>query len=368
MRRQTLGSVVDFAYGKGLPARARTAVGAVPVFGSAGRVGTHDRFLVRGPCVIVGRKGTIGAVHWSECDCWPIDTTFYVTAKGDLRLRYIYYLLKTLPLREMNSDAAVPGLNRLDALALEVRIVPPADQDTISAILSAYDDLIENNRRRIRLLEQAAQLLYREWFVHLRFPGHKSVRIVDGVPEGWERRPLGAVADIVMGQSPKSLYYNEHGRGLPFHQGVRYFGTRFPVHRIYSTAGNRLAETGDILVSVRAPVGRINIAPDRMIMGRGIGGVRSTLGRNHHAFLRYLLGSFFAVEDRIGTGTIFASITKKDFRGIALLHPTTRLIRGFANFVGPIDRQIGVLHNTNRALAQARDLLLPRLMNGEICV
>ena len=135
--------------------------------------------------MVVGRKGTIGSVYWTDRDFYPIDTTYYVVPKTeDTRLRYIYYLLKTLPLARMNTDAAVPGLNRSNALRLEVSIPSPSTQDRIVDILSPYDDLIENNRRRIQLLEQTARLIYKEWFIHLRFPGHEAGKIIDGVPEG----------------------------------------------------------------------------------------------------------------------------------------------------------------------------------------
>ena len=130
-------------------------------------------------------------------------------------------------------------------------------------------DLIENSRRRIQLLEQTARMLYKEWFVQLRFPDHERITINNGIPEGWESKTLGKISDITMGQSPKSIYYNENRDGLPFHQGVTYFGNRFPSHKIYCTVQNRIAEKGDILFSVRAPVGRINIANEKIIIGRG---------------------------------------------------------------------------------------------------
>ena len=128
-----------------------------------------------------------------------------------------------------------------------------------------------------------AQALYREWFVHFRFPGHEKVRLVDSplgkIPEGWHHKTLIEMAGITMGQSPKSIYYNLDRKGLPFHQGVRDFGSRFPSHKVYCTVQNRLAEPGDILFSVRAPVGRINIAKDRIIIGRGLAAIRSRFGQ-----------------------------------------------------------------------------------------
>ncbi len=192
-----------------------------------------------------------------------------------------YYFLSSLwrSVVESNviSGATVDRVPLIRFPDFEIRIPKIETQDRIASILSAYDDLIENNRRRIQLLEQAARLFYKEWFVHLRFPGHEHITITDGVPEGWEKKPLSEIADITMGQSPKSIYYNEDGNGLPFHQGVTNFGIRFPSHQTYCTVQARLAEVGDILFSVRAPVGRINITNDKIVIGRGLSAIRSKL-------------------------------------------------------------------------------------------
>jgi type I restriction enzyme S subunit len=236
----------------------------------------------------------------------------------------------------------------------------------IGDTLSAYDDLIENNRRRIQLLEQSARLLYKEWFVHLRFPGHEHTKIIDGVPEGWERKSLSKIANITMGQSPKSIYYNEDGNGLPFHQGVTNFGVRFPLHKTYCTVHNRIAEPGDILFSVRAPVGRINITSDKIILGRGLAAIRSSCDQQN--FLFYALKSHFFKEDMMGGGAIFAAITKKDLHDVELMQPIDGVAAMFMEHVLPIDLQIANLQQTIENLAKARDLLLPKLMNGEIAV
>ncbi|GAB7015842.1 hypothetical protein JCM10550A_12100 [Methanogenium cariaci] len=265
-----------------------------------------------------------------------------------------------------NVGNANPTLNRNHIHGLEILIPDLVIQNKIASMLSTYDDLVENNQRRIELLEQAARLLYREWFVHLRFPGHEHVRIVDGVPEGWEKKPLSEVADIIMGQSPKSIYYNEEGNGLPFHQGVTNFGIRFPSHQTYCTVINRLAEPGDILFSVRAPVGRINITPDKIVIGRGIAAIRSNCGQQN--FLFYALKSHFFKEDMMGGGAIFAAITKKDLHRVEILQATDRIAEMFIEHTRAIDLQIENLQQAIDDLTQARDLLLPRLMNGEIAV
>jgi type I restriction enzyme S subunit len=156
----------------------------------------------------------------------------------------------------------------------KILLPPLATQRKIAAILSAYDDAIENNSNRINKLEEIAQRIYREWFVEFRYPDHENVPLVDSelgpIPHGWTVARLSSLATVVMGQSPPSSAYNRDGIGLPFHQGVGSYGAHFPVHEVYSTVGGRLANNGDILVSVRAPVGRINLADRQMILGRGL--------------------------------------------------------------------------------------------------
>jgi type I restriction enzyme, S subunit len=290
--------------------------------------------------------------------------------EGRLNKRFLYYLFNTREVRHQISASATGTKVRHTAPErigqINVSLPPPKEQGRIADTLSAYDDLIENNRRRMALLEDAARQLYHEWFVRLRFPGHEHTLITNGVPEGWERRTLGDLAEITMGQSPESRHYNEDGEGLPFHQGVTDFGDRFVTHRIYSTALNRLAEPGHILCSVRAPVGRLNVTLDKIVIGRGLAALRSKTG--HQSLLLQQLRAHFFKEDLIGGGAIFASVTKKEFSAQELLDPTERLKQSFEEVTRLCDEQLRVLHLQNQKLRTARDLLLPRLMTGEIAV
>ncbi len=289
-------------------------------------------------------------------------------AKADRLFLYYYFTSRDATERIMSfvSSSGVPHINLSVLRNFEVPVPPLETQRGIANLLSAYDDLIENNRQRIQLLEQAARGLYKEWFVYLRFPGHEHVKIRNGVPQGWEKKTLGEIADITMGQSPKSIYYNKDGNGLPFHQGVTNFGTRFVSHDTFCTVQNRVAEPSDILFSVRAPVGRINITMDKIVIGRGLAAIRSCRGQQNLLF--YGLKNHFFKEDMIGGGAIFAAITKKDLHRVTLLQPSDRIAEMFMEHVRPIDNQIACLQQSSSYLNRARDLLLPRLMNGEISV
>jgi type I restriction enzyme S subunit len=231
---------------------------------------------------------------------------------------------------------------------------PLPTQRKIAATFSAYDDLIENNTRRIAILEEMAQSLYREWFVHFRFPGHEKKRMVESplgmIPEGWEVVKLREICFITMGQSPSSEFYNTKEDGLPFHQGVADFGERFPKDRVYCTAVNRIAEAGDILFSVRAPVGRINLAGKKIVIGRGLCAIRSKTG--NQCFVFQQLKELFQEEDTIGNGAIFKAVTKEDMYGIKMIQPPQPIVMSFEQQIQPIFSNLEVLirKNAKRAI------------------
>ena len=284
---------------------------------------------------------------------------------------YVYYLLKhNLNLVKQADTGASSGrenVSKSNFSALTVwACLDLNTQKQIAEVLDALDSSIETNQRRIALLEDAARRLYREWFVHLRFPGHESVPVKDGVPEGWAKLPLGDVAEITMGQSPESKYYNTDGDGLPFHQGVSDFGHRFVKHEAYTKQATRIAEAGDILCSVRAPVGRLNFTRDKIAIGRGLSAMRSRTG--HQSLLFYQLDALFVEEDMIGGGAIFASVGKKELFGQLILQPSTSIATTFNRLVSDLDLQIENLDSQNQELAKARDLLLPKLMSGQLDV
>ena len=266
--------------------------------------------------------------------------------------------------------AAVPGINLGILKELPVVLPPLPIQRRIAGILSAYDELIENSQRRIKILESMARALYREWFVHFRFRGHESVPRVPSplgeIPEGWEVKKLKEVCRLTMGQSPKSEFYNESGEGIAFHQGVTDFGDRFPSDRLFCTAEGRIADAGDILFSVRAPVGRLNIANKKIMLGRGLSAIRHS--EEHQAFLWEQLRDRFIELDMMGNGAIFASVTKDDMQGIELICPPRVLVESATQHFSPLHSEIATLSQQIQNLRRTRDLLLPRLLSGQIDV
>ena len=288
--------------------------------------------------------------------------------------QYLYYVLSSDAFIESTVIASkgtkMPRGDK-DAMLRYMMPLPPLPiQQRIAGILSAYDELIENSQRRIKLLEAMARALYREWFVHFRFPGHENHPRVPSplgeIPQGWEVKKLKDVCRLTMGQSPKSEFYNEAGDGVAFHQGVTDFGDRFPSDRLFCTADGRIAEAGDILFSVRAPVGRMNIANKKILLGRGLSAIRHNQGCQ--AFLWEQLKNRFTEVDMMGNGSIFASVTKDDMQGIELLCPSPPLIEVVTKHFDPVHSEIAALGQQIQTLRSTRDLLLPRLLSGQIDV
>jgi len=292
--------------------------------------------------------------------------------KNNFNSQYLKYALLSREAQEamkkFGSGAAQDKLGIYKIKEIKIPNPPPEIQRKIAGILSAYDRLIENNTRRIEILEEMARSIYREWFVNFRFPGHEQVQMVDSelglIPEGWEVKNLSEICEIIMGLSPKSEFYNENAEGLPLHQGVTNFGAWFPTDKVYTTTITRLAQIGDILFSVRAPVGRINIANKTIVIGRGICAIRSKTGKQN--FVLQQLKDKFYEDNLMGGGTIYPSVTKEEVQKIKMLVPLPEKILAFESQSLSVFRQIEVFLLKNINLRQTRDLLLPRLISGEI--
>ena len=195
------------------------------------------------------------------------------------------------------------------------------------------------------------------------FPDHLAA--ATGLPEGWKESTVGEEFSLTMGQSPPGDTYNEAGEGMPFFQGRTDFGFRYPENRKYTTAPARLAQPGDTLVSVRAPVGDLNMAWETCCVGRGVAAVRHQSGNRSYTYY-----SMTAIQRDLEafehTGTVFGAINKKQFEALKLSRPSHSLIDAFERTVFSLDERIRGNVLESRTLAATRDLLLPKLMSGEI--
>lgn len=248
------------------------------------------------------------------------------------------------------------------------------EQNEIVSILSAYDDLIENNRRRIQLLEESARMLYKEWFVRLRFPGHEHVKVVDGAPEGWEKQTAWDVMEVLSGGTPKTKVPEYWDGGIPFFtpKDATNFAYSYETEKTISEEGlrncnSRLYPKDTVFITARGTVGKINLAQTAMAMNQSCYALVSKEPLNQH-FLYYALVEGVEQFRSRAVGAVFDAIIRDTFKLIPFLVPTDALIKAFTGHATPILKQIDILSSQNRYLAQARDLLLPRLMNGEVAV
>ena len=256
-----LGELVTLKRGYDLPESKRTA-GNYPIISSSGMSGSHNEYRVEGPGVVTGRYGTLGEVFYVAKRFWPLNTTLYVHDYKGNSPRFISYYLRTVLSGDFNAAGAVPGVSRSVLHRLGVP-EPPCEQNKIAAILSAYDDLIETNRGRIAWLEKMGEEIYREWFVRLRFPGHRQVKVKRGVPEGWEVTRLTDMVDFLSGHPFKSETYSPVGRyGIVTIKNVQ-DGFFVPecsdyVEEVPSTMKQHCyLQTGDMLMSLTGQVGRV---------------------------------------------------------------------------------------------------------------
>jgi len=373
---KTLGDVLILHYGKSL-SQTNRILGSVPVYGSSGITGWHNEPLTDSCGVIIGRKGTIGSVHKSDVPFFPIDTVYYLTeADTKCDFGFLYYFLTNFGLSEMNSDSAVPGLNRNNVYSRETLLPPRSEQKSIADVLSSLDDKIELLRKQNETLEVIAQTIFKEWFVNFNFPDKNGKpyndsggKMIDSelgeIPEGWRVGTVGDEFDIVMGQSPPGSSYNQLQDGEVFFQGRTDFGERFPKTRLYTTDPKRMAEPFDVLVSVRAPVGDINVSAEKCCIGRGLGAVRG----KYRSYTLYKMKHLQeALREFEAEGTVFGSIGKDDFNNIDVVVPVPEFVKSLDNTIAPIDEKIFNSHNQMQTLTELRDRLLPKLMSGQVRV
>ncbi len=279
---------------------------------------------------------------------------------------YVYYYIIQPRITESmqaiaeQSVSAYPSIKPSDLAKIKIFLPPLNIQKKIAGVLGALDDKIELNNKINQNLEAQAQALFKSWFIDFEPFGGK-------MPNDWKIGKLGDIAEIIMGQSPDGSTYNEEKNGIPFFQGRAEFSFRFPSLRLFTTLPKRTAKKGDILMSVRAPVGDLNVALFECCIGRGLSAIREKNLRQ--SFLYYLL-NFEKKQLNVfnGEGTVFGSINKNGLRNLTIIIPTSKHIDHFEKIVTPIDAQIETLSQENVRLAELRDTLLPKLMNGEIDV
>ncbi|HBK7246714.1 TPA: restriction endonuclease subunit S [Vibrio cholerae] len=320
----------------------------------------------------------------SDLPALLVQRTARLRGSNDLDIGYLKYVIGspwfTSYIKRITTGSLVPHISLKQIRDFPVKLPPIEEQKAAAAVLLAIDKKIELNNRINAELEAMAKTLYDYWFVQFDFPdaNGKPYKTSGGtlvynptlkreIPEGWSDKTLSEIANITMGQSPEGSSYNDEGVGTIFYQGSTDFGWLFPTTRQYTTAPSRMAKKGDILLSVRAPVGDMNIANTDCCIGRGLAALNSKTGSD--GFLFYVMKYFKQIFDRRNSeGTTFGSITKNDLHSLTLAYPTSDLLKKYDEIVTNYNKMIFERSLENRELIALRDWLLPMLMNGQVTV
>lgn len=348
MKRLLFEDFITLQRGFDLP-KSEMKDGSIPVLGSNGVIGFHNQPKVNGPGVVTGRSGSLGFVQFIDRPFWPHNTSLWVKDFKNNHPRFVYYKLMTLDLGKFNGGASVPTLNRNSLKNILILVPPLKTQSKIANLLSFYDDLIENNRRRIQLLEQAARLIYEEWFIRFRFPGYEQTKIIDGLPKGWDRKQLGEITTLKYG---KALKAEDRSEG------------KIPVYGSSGIVGyhnQAIIKGPSIIVGRKGNVGSIYWTQSDCYP---IDTVYYIDSAHSNRYLYYSLKNLvFHSSDSAVPG-----LNRDYAHRQSLICPPLSLINRYEEITKDLFDQILHLQTYNQKLIEARDLLLPRLMSGEIVV
>lgn len=305
--------------------------------------------------------------------CFPDSIMGFIPYKGISDARFVKYCFDMLQqdCKQISQGTAQDNLSWQKLSTIKFPAPPVETQRRIADILSAYDDLIENNRKQIKLLEEAAQRLYKEWFVDLRFPGHEHTRIVDGVPEGWEKRCISDIATINESNIPKNYQFNyiEYIDLSSVQNGIIKEKTRYPLVEAPGRA-KRVAKDGDIIWGMVRP----NLKSFALVLHPRETDVYSTgfcvlsskavpfsylyYSVTTESFIRYLVNCT--------NGAAYPAVKPIHFAEAELLFPSKMLLKKFNDIVEPMLRQREKLLTMTNGAMEARDRLLPKLMSGKV--
>lgn len=367
--------------------------GEYPYYGAAGIQDYVSEYIFDGRYILVGEDGTVisnddyPVVQIAEGKFWVNNHAHVIRPTSDEDFDFLYYVLVGSKVKNLVTGAVQPKLSMTNLKSLLIPWPEKAEvRGAIGKTLSILDKKIQVNNALTETLESISQTLFRSWFVDFdpvkaRMAGEKPAGLTGDIaslfpdsleeselgliPKGWKAEKFGEVNNLLMGQSPPGDTYNSDGEGLPFYQGRTDFGFRFPKKRIFCTQENRVASPGETLISVRAPVGDVNQAVDKCIIGRG---VASALHKsNSSAYTFALLKSLYPrLAYYNGEGTVFGAINRNDFNNLLIVEPPATLVERFETMCGPINEIIRSLFLSTEALTKLRDSLLPRLILGEL--
>lgn len=359
-KKYNLGEVITLNYGKSLPAKKRSG-GDIPVYSSAGLTGWHDKALVDSKGLIIGRKGTIGKVYKSENPFYAIDTSYYVLPNNDVYdFDFLFFLLGSIRLDELNEDSAVPGLNRNTAYSQEIFLPSLPEQRAIASVLSSLDDKIDLLHRQNKTLEAMAETLFRQWFI-------------EEVQEDCEEKPLSFYGNIVCGKTPSKKKKEYFNGGIPFikipdmHGNIFVFQTSDSLSEEgRNSQSNKTLPAKSICVSCIATVGLVSITVKESQTNQQINSIVPY--KNHYCYYLYLFMKNFTnlLTAMASGGTATLNLNTSDFSKIKIPLPDKNILKECHKVIEPLFNKIFNNQKLIRTLEQMRDVLLPKLMSGEV--
>jgi len=368
---------VQLQRGFDLPQQDRI-YGKYPIIASTSITAYHNSFKVKAPCVTTGRSGALGEVLYINQDCWPLNTTLWVKDFKSNHPKFVYYKLKTLGLEKFNAGAGVPTLNRNHLDEIDITLPDLPTQSRIASVLSAYDDLIENNEKRIKVLEEMAQRLYTEWFVHFRFPGHEKVEMVDSgteygmIPEGWEVQELYSLISIISGFSFKSSTYQEDGKYkivtiknvqdgefiLNFTSFINDLPTNLPKPC--------LLNRGDILLSLTGNVGRVCIVyGNNHLLNQRVAKLDPVIpAAREFVYSMFRRREFQQKMESMSNGAAQQNLSPIQVKEVKIIIPESKILAEFSSLTAEYFDLLVFLQERNLTLSNVRDLLISQLVTG----
>lgn len=302
-----------------------------------------------------------------------------VTFKSDECDRgYIYWLMRTREYQRFiantSTGATVHHTSPKKIYDYDLEVPPLPIQHRIATILSRYDSLIENYQKQIKLLEETAQRLYKEWFVDLHFPGHENTNIIDGVPEGWEKKKVGEIGTVITGKTPSTSNKENYGGSIPFitipdmHTGIYPVSSVFLSEKGAESQSKKYIPQGALIVSCIGTAGLVCITKERCQTNQQI----NSLILDDKEMLHYMYFVFLSLKEHLNNigsnGATMTNVNKSKFEGIDIVVPSSCIIRDFSQRTTPYFENIKSLQSQLRLLTEARDRLLPKLMSGEITI
>lgn len=372
-----LGDILNFRRGHDLP-KTKMIEGDIPVGGSNGIIGYHNEYTPITPCITIGRSGNVGTPYIYD-KCWAHNTVLYIDDFKGNDPKFLYYLLKTLPLSSFGGGSAVPTLNRNHIHPLIVKFCKNLTiQQKIANILSSLDDKIEVNRRINEQLEELAQALFKSWFVD--FEPFKDGEFVESelgmIPEGWKVGELSEIGDIVGGATPSKSnedYYTENGiswitpKDLSINKNKFIDKGETDITELgYSKCSAKLMPKGSVLFSSRAPIGYIAIAKKELCTNQGFKSVVPKYAGT--AFIYFYLKNNVSNIESMASGSTFKEASGALMKSLKVIIPPSSLLQEYEERVSSIFNKQEYLEEEITHLANLRDTLLPKLMSGEIDV